>query len=915
MSGGRMLLPLTTCVPEEMGPKAAMLSRLASSGFHVPEGFVVPVSAYRTHLRDSGLLGFIDSRLRELESDASEPHVPLPAANTVLEEIRRAIVDSPLEPTLAKEISELHAAMRRIPVAVRSSSLAEDLGTHSFAGQHGTYFVTSTAETLDRVKHCWASLWTPSAFQYRVRTGIGHDAAAMAVIVQRLVPAEAAGVAFTADPVSGALRVIVESCVGLGEGVVSGKVVPDRHVFSLPDLELLDRSIAPKDTEVGVEADERLREHAISSTRALRPAVHDSTALEVARMSLRAEALVGAPADVEWAYDTGKLWVLQARPITTIDRTSSETPREDTNEIDRTVWSNLNTGEILPDVITPMSWSVIYGFVQEIFDGLFGDLGVRIDASRVIGLVAGRVYFNLSLISKSFKALPFTASMDADMLLGGMQSFVELPDDVVSANTEEVVVVRSGLFLGIPHLIAWSWKHAPRKARQFTVKLRTTARLAIGEASSGIDEARSYELANDLVGELERISSALGFAGMAMVQFSLLSAACRNWLGDTTGSIANGLLAGQGGLASAEAGRSMWDISAYARGYPSIHGLLSGAENWTVARTMLEAAGTKGSEPALAFLRMWDSFMLQHGHHARGEFEFANPRWRDRPDYVMGIILDYIERGDAIDPRRDQSHRADEAHALEVACAKRLRNPVKRLLFSHLVKGARKGAAMRENVKSEGVRYMYAIRVALLSLGRRLTERSVLDRADDIWFVHWDEIELARAGRIDARDLVARRRAEYVRNRSLNPPSVVVGTWDTGETLLVYKDLGTELHGLGVARGIARGRARVIRDAADDQHVLPGEILVAPYTDPGWTPLFLPAAGIVVDMGGLLSHGSIIAREYGIPAVVNVGPATHIIRTGDLVEVDGDSGTVRIIEFPGGSLPQRTLATESRAEG
>ncbi|MDZ4063102.1 MAG: PEP/pyruvate-binding domain-containing protein, partial [Coriobacteriia bacterium] len=373
-----MLLPLTAYVPEEMGPKAAMLARLASSGLPVPEGFVIPASVYLAHVRDSGLLPFIESRLRELGSSRTEM-LATPAVDAVLAEVRRAILAEPLDSALATEISELHAAMRRPPVAVRSSSLAEDLTTHSFAGQHGTYFATSAGEALGRVRHCWASLWSVSAFKYRVDAGIAHENAAMAVIVQRLVPAEAAGVAFTADPVSGARRVIVESCVGLGEGVISGKVTPDRHIFSLPDLELLDRSVARKDIEVVVTGDEHSREHSVASSRAERPAIHDTTALAVARMSLRAEEIIGMSADVEWAYETGQLWVLQARPITTIDGSSTEASSGD-DGTGRTVWSNLNTGEILPDVVTPMTWSVIYRFVQELFDGLFGDLGVRIDA-------------------------------------------------------------------------------------------------------------------------------------------------------------------------------------------------------------------------------------------------------------------------------------------------------------------------------------------------------------------------------------------------------------------------------------------------------------------------------------------------------------------------------------------------------
>jgi pyruvate,water dikinase len=214
---------------------------------------------------------------------------------------------------------------------------------------------------------------------------------------------------------------------------------------------------------------------------------------------------------------------------------------------------------------------------------------------------------------------------------------------------------------------------------------------------------------------------------------------------------------------------------------------------------------------------------------------------------------------------------------------------------------------MRENTKSEGVRFIFAIRCALLALGAALADENVLDNADDIFFLMWDEIGDVRSGALEARELVAERRAEHERNRLLHPPPIVVGEWDAAdESAFEYEDAEAELSGIPVASGTVRGRARVIRSVDSAETVSRGEILVAPFTDPGWTPYFVPAAGIVMDMGGLLSHGSIIAREYGMPAVVNVGPATSLIATGDLIEVDGDAGAVRIIE---------RKDDEARAEG
>jgi pyruvate,water dikinase len=252
------------------------------------------------------------------------------------------------------------------------------------------------------------------------------------------------------------------------------------------------------------------------------------------------------------------------------------------------------------------------------------------------------------------------------------------------------------------------------------------------------------------------------------------------------------------------------------------------------------------------------------------------------------------------------AHEARGARAAEAeAEALRSLRPIARWRFGRLLANARAGARMRENLKSEGVRYLAGARRALLVLGAALSSRGVLDSADDIMFLEWGEVPRVRAGELDPRPLVARRRAEYRANRAVTPPPVVLGEWDGvgaagGAGASAALDT---LTGLGVASGIARGPARVIPSIFSPERVLPGEVLLAPVTDPGWTPHFLTASAIVVDMGGMLSHGSIIAREYGIPGVVNVGNGTSVIATGDIVEVDGSAGVVRVIErrAPAGS--------------
>jgi pyruvate,water dikinase len=291
--------------------------------------------------------------------------------------------------------------------------------------------------------------------------------------------------------------------------------------------------------------------------------------------------------------------------------------------------------------------------------------------------------------------------------------------------------------------------------------------------------------------------------------------------------------------------------------------------------------------------------MTEHGHHCRAELEFANARWSERPDYVLGLARNYLRSIENVSPLENRRRLAAERDELAEQCRNRLRNPVKRALFNWSLSGVRKLAVDRENWKNEIVRQLAVLRRALLTLGDRLHKGGVLSLADDVFFLELGEIEALAEGRadFDAKPRIASRRAEYERNKACTPPPVVVGRFDPQKHALPRIDDATkELKGIGVSPGVVTGKARVILRTDDHGHVEAGEILVAPFTDPAWTPYFLPTAGVVMDQGGILSHGAIIAREYGIPAVVNVGPASRLIRTGQTLRVDGDRGTVTILE-------------------
>ncbi len=751
---------------------------------------------------------------------------------------------------------------------MRSSATAEDLPGHSFAGQYETILgVRSLDECIDAIRRCWALLWTERAYEYRRRNGIDHRQVEMAVIVQRQIEPDAAGVAFSLDPVTGSRsRIVIESCRGLGEALVSGTVQPDRILLRKKNLSLIRQNLAADSPSLDLKPARRLG-------RAVR----------------RIERKLGSPQDVEWAIRDGTLWLLQARPITAIPELK---PWED-----RQVWTNLNVGEILPDVMTPMTRSVVVPVFLPLFRSVFRLFGADLTKSSPVGFVAGRLYFHVN--TGMAAAQPFSLGQDnwarASTLMGGQQQQqFELGEfDLCDEDLPDLGFSWPRYLLSWPGILRTLIAHRPSRGEAFMAGIR-----AQGDALSRMDfrAMPTIELAS-LVGRIVRESlgdADLLYLGPGVAALGVLQKACRTWLADENLTLTYRLFAAQGGIADTQAGLDLWRLASMLAKSEEIKASVLEGANWDDLRPRLDQ-----TEHGREFLAAWDRFMAEHGHHCRGEIELFNARWSERPDYVLDLLRGYLRCIDRADPLANQERLAREREQLTTECRRRLRNPVKRAIFDWAIRNSRKVAADRENWKNEFIRQMAAFRRGLLEFGERLRRQGVLQERDDVFFLEISEIEPAADGSTDF-DIgrrIADRRAEYEENRRLSPPPVVVGRYDPQRHRPMEMDATAKtLSGTAVSPGVVTGKARVIHHADDHEHVEAGEILVAPFTDPAWTPYFLPAAGVVMDLGGILSHGAIIAREYGIPAVVNVGHASKLIQTGQMLRVDGDRGVVTIME-------------------
>jgi pyruvate,water dikinase len=868
----------------DIGGKALNLARLLRRGIPVPPAFSVSASAYLEHVSTGSLAKSID------EAIAADPA----RRKTALERLACEFDSAPLSTQLADQITQAYQGLGAGRVAVRSSSLSEDSVGHSFAGLHDTFLgVIGIDRVLSAIKTCWASLWTERAFEYRVKNGFDHRQARMAVVVQVMISAEAAGVVFTRDPRNGGDdRLIIEAAFGVGEALVSGKVTPDRFLLSRKDLAIIEHSVAEKKLETVVGHD-GVHDRPIDTNRSRDSCLTDTDAIRLGELALNVERIFGKPQDIEWAIEDGKIWILQSRPITTLGSEYSvipePTPRA-VREADRQVWSNLNAGEVLPDVISPITWSFVQKLVPDIFGTIMGKLGLSFSGYPLLGLVAGRAYFNLNTFAGIVKQLPGMNQIGLEKLFGGVAGksgkFPLAEEDIpdMSFSWPRVLV-------HLPTFLAWLLKHTTHGGLRFARAMRKFTYRVERLGLSGYSAVDLHRLLSWLMSRHVIQADAIGYGGTGVMYVGQLFAVCRKWLGDADGSIANRLLSGMGKMDSAESGLALWQLAILASQDAKVAAAIRSCQKFADTRKELAdlAAGRE-------FLTAWDAFMERHGHHCRAEIDLMNVRWREQPEAVLDMVRAYVDSMGKINPAAMHRQQGIERLKLAEECRRRLRNPLKRWLFGFILRQAQLGSVVRENIKSEAVRVMALGRRILLLLGTKLMERGLLDRADDIFFLQLEEVGPAIDGK-DMRTVIQSRRAEFARNQTITPPAVVVGEFDPDRFTPESADsAGRLLAGLAVSPGVATGPARVILRSETQEKVLPGEILVAPFTDPGWTPYFLQASAIVVDLGGMLSHGSIIAREYGIPAVVNVGPATRTIRTGQMLRVDGNRGEVHVLE-------------------
>lgn len=865
------------------GGKGWNLGRLARYGFTVPAGAVVSSEAYHRFMRHPSLQAEAAALGRMTGAEASTP-----AGAARLAKLRECMAGLPLAEGLEAELAEFPAGRS---VAVRSSATAEDSAGASFAGIHATFLnVTGASSIADAIRGCYASLWTPQAVAYRRKHNLGDDEVSAAVVILAMVDARAAGVGFSCDPKTGRLdRCHISATLGLGEALVSGAVEPDEFLMELTDHrpKVIQRKIGPKAMMTAPAAGGGTALVGAAPETAGRPALTDAQLEELSMLLVRIYDALGGmeqPQDVEWAHDGQRFWVLQARPVTKLP------PPLFPEVADQPVyWSNANVRDALPGVQSALGWS----FFRSTIDMLVSTPLRMADWPYAGGmtwsrLFQGRAYFNLTALEWAMYDAVGTTPAETNRILGGHQPEISVPKLKARERMR-----RLGSQLKLVRGALRTMDRAPEEFR----KLSAWADERLGRDCSGwsyqqfLQETMAVgERLDPFIPVFQTLNMAAGGMHQQLVK------ALEPGFGDRATALANGLLAGSGNVTSAEQGVRLVELGNLAlrepaaRAYfeaPAAAGAAEGGAadggTWDPAAWRERLAGTR-------FLAGFQAFLADYGHRGVYEVEPMNPRWNEDPTYLLEAVRSQVLAGREI---RLEGQEAKRQAALREVTA-RLRFSPRLPLVKYYARLAGRAAGLREMAKSMVVKGVAVSRRYALALGDRLVADSILDERDDIFHLTFIDLYVFLLGQdrgAGFKALVADRKALRAVHLKLEPPDVIVGEVPQKKAPPPLAT-GPVLTGMGVAAGQASGTARVILHPDQGGKLLPGEILVAPSTDPAWTPLFLRAAGVVMEVGGHLSHGAIVAREYGLPAVVNIPGLLEAVKTGDQLTVDGDSGKV-----------------------
>ena len=858
-----------------VGGKGANLGELSRiEGIRVPEGFCVTTEAYKKTIQQTPGLPELLEQLSHIKAVEDKESIA-----EISGKIRRAIEETAIPEEIAEAVTGYLTKLGdKAAYAVRSSATAEDLPTASFAGQQDTYLnIIEKEAILKHISSCWASLFTDRAVTYRIQNGFDHSKVYLSVVIQKMVFPEAAGIMFTADPVTMNRKVTsIDASFGLGEALVSGLVNADN--YKVREGRIIDKKISAKKLAIYALQEGGTEEKKIQAERQDSQTLTDEQILELEKTGRRIEAYFGCPQDIEWCLYENKFFILQSRPITTLY------PIPDAQDGKNHVYMSLSHQQMMTDAMKPLGLS---------FFQLLGN-----DETSLIQ-TGGRLFIDL--------AHDLASPLGRKIVLASMGKIDPLMDNAIKRLIERKAFLKS-LARGKRWFSIGSGYFTWALPVQFIKIYRSNdgslvqSLMSRNEASIGDLRQKMANLSgNELFAFIIEANKQLKEAmydpqGMAAIYVGVYAVSWINkkmekWLGEK--SAADSLTKSVANDVTSEMGLELLDVADVVRNYPAVMEYFRHANDETF---FADLAGLEGgdavSQAILAYLE-------KYGMRCPGEIDITRPRFSEQPTALVSMLLNNIknfepgvhnaifEQGlqEAKQKEQDLLNRLEQLPGGKRK-AKKTRKMISRL---------RNFIGYREYPKYLMVGRYWIIKQALLKEAARLMQKGVIREKEDIYYLSFEELrEVVRTGRVDYR-VIRSRKEEYETYEKLTPPRII-----TSEGEVLSGEYDTEnlpkgaLAGIPVSSGTVEGRARVVLKM-EEAHMEEGDILVTAFTDPSWTPVFVSIKGLVTEVGGMMTHGAVIAREYGLPAVVGVEKATRLIKDGQRIRVNGGEGYVEIL--------------------
>ncbi|HEY3957603.1 MAG TPA: rifamycin-inactivating phosphotransferase [Streptosporangiaceae bacterium] len=845
-----------------VGGKGAHLGELSRiEGIAVPAGFCVTTDAFRRVMAAAPGAADQLGRVSRLDPDDRQ------AIRTLSAEIRRTIEGVAIPDDLAVAITGSVARLgAQAAYAIRSSATAEDLPTASFAGQQDTYLnVVGGPAILAHVSRCWASLFTERAVTYRLRTGFGHRKVHMAVVVQQMLFPQAAGIAFTADPVTGNRKVVsIEASFGLGEALVSGLVNAD--VYKVRDGAVADKTVAAKQLAIEALPAGGTRELAIDPERQKQPALTDAQIVRLAGLSRRIEAHFGYPQDIEWCLADGEFQIVQSRPITTLF------PIPAASDQGNHVYVSVGHQQMMTDAMKPLGIS-----------------GWQLTTPRPMSQAGGRLFVDVTeaLGSPASRASLLEVMGRGDPLIGdALRSVLDRGDFIPDLADSDAGAPPA---YSVPAEIETDPAIVAGLIERSQASLATLKRDIAAKSGPALLD---FILAD--FGELKRVlfdpqSIQVIMAGMQASWW--LNEQLETWLGEK--NAVDTLTQSVPHNVTSEMGLALLDVADVIRPYPDVVAFLQHVTGENFLGELPALAGGQEASDAI------QGYLDKYGMRCVGEIDITKPRWSERPSTLVPMILGNIRNFEPGAGERRFEQGLRQARKKEQELLTRLRalpdGEQKAGEAKRAIDRIRTFAGYREYPKYHMISRYFVYKQALLKDAERLVQGHVLRDKEDIFYLTFAELhDVVHTNQLDGQ-LIRQREAAFRSYQALTPPRVLTSDGEAVAGAYRRADVPAgALTGLAVSAGTVEGPARVILDMAGAD-LQAGDILVTAYTDPSWTPAFVAVKGLVTEVGGLMTHGAVIAREYGLPAVVGVQQATRLIRDGQQIRVHGTDGYVEIL--------------------